>query len=185
MSITSKKITATTVLAGGAPERFLPVKSYDHNLVVDDLTNLDDTVTTLTDGTADFVGDTITLTGAAKVGVVTENHTASAINATATATATQMATGLITSTSAAATAITFPTAAALLAAIGGAIGSSFELIVDNSAGANTVTMTASATITAATAVITGGATLTVASGATGIFKIYFTSATAAKVYRIG
>lgn len=114
-----------------------------------------------------------------------QKHTASAINATATATAAQLSTGLVTSTSVAATAITFPTAASLLSALGAAAGTSYDLIVDNSAGANTVTMTASATITAATAVVTGGATLTVASGATGIFRIYFTSATAAKVYRVG
>lgn len=114
-----------------------------------------------------------------------ENHTASAINATATATAAECATGLITSTSAAATAITFPSAAALLTAIGGTTGTCFTLIVDNSAGANTVTMTPSASITAATAVVTGGATLTVGSGATGIFRIYFPSTTTAKVYRIG
>ena len=110
-----------------------------------------------------------------------------AINATATATAEQIATGLITSTSAAATAITFPSAASVLAKLPATVGrgTTLELVVDNSLGANTVTMTPSASITAATAVITGGATLTVASGATGIFKIYFVSATAAKIYRIG
>jgi len=61
MSITSKKITAATVLAGGAPERFLPVKSYDHNLVVDDLIALDARVTDLEDGDVTFVD--LTLTG--------------------------------------------------------------------------------------------------------------------------
>lgn len=127
----------------------------------------------------------ITNTGVLKTGSVTENHTASAINVTATATAAQIATGLVTSTSAAAVAITFPTAAALLTAIGGSTGTSFTLHVDNSAGANTVTMTPSATITAATAVITGGATLTVAAGAVGIFRLYWQSGTVCKVYRIG
>lgn len=126
-----------------------------------------------------------TLTGALRTGVITENHIATAINSTATATGDQLATGLVTSTSAAATAITFPSAASLLTAIGGSTGTSFTLIVDNSAGSNIVTMTASASITAATAVVTGGATLTVASGATGIFRIYFSSGTVAKIYRIG
>lgn len=61
MSITAKKITTTTVLAGGSPEKFLPVKSYDHNLVVDDLTSLDARVTDLEDGDVTFVD--LTLTG--------------------------------------------------------------------------------------------------------------------------
>lgn len=139
------------------------------------------TITPVTTGTNITVSSGLSTSG----GNV-ENHTASAINATATATAAQVATGYITSTSAAATAITLPTAANLLAALPGCkAGSSFELLVDNSAGANTVTVTASASITAATAVVTGGATLTVASGAVGIFKIVFTSATVAKIYRLG
>lgn len=144
-----------------------------------------DAVNDIADGVGLISTATLTVTSQLKTGVVTENHTASAINITATATAAQLATGLVTSTSAAAVAITFPTAAALLTAIGGATGSSFELIVDNSAGANTITMTPSATITAATAVITGGATLTVAAGATGIFRLYWSSGTVCKVYRIG
>jgi len=147
-----------------------------------------DELNAITDGTYTFSvlsTGTLTATGASRVGVVTENHTATAKNTTATLTGAEIATGLITSTSAAAVALTFPTAASLLSAVGASTGSSFELIVDNSAGANTITMTPSATITAATAVITGGATLTVASGATGIFRIYFPSATTAKVYRIG
>ncbi len=154
--------------------------------IIDNLNSITDGTYTFTAITSTSVNtSTLTATGATRVGSLTENHTATAINATATVSGVEMASGLITSTSAAATALTFPTAAALLAAIGGSVGSSFSLIVDNSAGANTVTMTPSATITAATAVITGGATLTVASGATGLFRIYFPSATTAKVYRIG
>lgn len=116
-----------------------------------------------------------------------KNHTASAINATATATASQLKTGLVTSTSAAAVALTLPTAAELLAGLGEGVarGSWFDFAVDNSVGSNTVTVTASASITAATAVVTGGATLTVSSGAVGLFRVYFVSATAAKIYRIG
>lgn len=113
------------------------------------------------------------------------NHTAVAINATATATGDQLKGGLITSTSAAAMAITLPSAAALLTATGLSGKASFDLIVDNSAGANTVTITPSASITAATAVVTGGATLTVGAGAVGLFRIYFSSGTVAKIYRIG
>jgi len=115
-----------------------------------------------------------------------KNHTAAAVNVTATVTAAQLKTGVLSSTSVAAVAATLPTAAALLAVLtGAAAGTWFDFAVDNSAGANTVTVTASASITAATAVITGGATLTVAAGAVGLFRVYFTSATVAKVYRLG
>lgn len=201
MSITSTKITAASVLKGSAPAEALPVISKDFNKVVDDLTNIDTRLTDLEDGTVDLtdlnVSDNLTVGGATEVETlqvnstsifdrrVTFNHVASVMNTTATATAAQISTGYITSTSAAAVAITFPTAASLFSQVGAAVGGSFELYVDNSAGANTITMTPSATITAATAVVTGGDTLTIASGATGIFKIYFPSATTAKVYRIG
>ena len=115
-----------------------------------------------------------------------KNHIAHAANVTATLTAAQLKTGYITSTSAAAVSLTLPSAAALLAAlIGAAAGTWFDFAVDNSAGANTVTLIASASITDATAVITGGGTLTVASGATGLFRIYFSSGTVAKIYRMG
>lgn len=114
-----------------------------------------------------------------------KNHTAVAINATATATAAQIAAGVITSTSAAAVALTLPTAALLLAKLGAARGTWFDFAVDNSAGANIITVTASASITAATEVVTGSATLTVASGAVGLFRVYFSSTTVAKIYRIG
>lgn len=117
---------------------------------------------------------------------ITRTRTAAPINSTATATATQVATGYITSTSASATSITLPSATLLASALGVTGGGAiFDLIVDNSAGANTVTVVASGTITAASAVLTGGATLTVASGATGLFRIYFSSTTVAKIYRMG
>lgn len=108
-----------------------------------------------------------------------------AINATATATAAQVAGGVITSTSAAATTITLPTATLLAAAVGGKRGVTVDFTVDNSAGANTVTVAVGTGITVATAVLTGADTLTVAAGKVGIFRIYFTSATAAQLYRIG
>jgi len=113
---------------------------------------------------------------------LTQNRTASAINATATATAAQTATGYITSTSAAATSITLPTATLLATQLGATAGSSFDLIVDNTAGANTVTMVAGSGMTAQSAV-TGGTTLTVASGHIGVFKFVFSSPTAAVVGR--
>lgn len=115
---------------------------------------------------------------------IIQRRDAAAINTTATATAAQIAGGLITSTSAAAVALTLPTATDLATEIAAVQGTSVDFIVDNSAGSNTVTVTVNTGITAVTAVITGGATLTVASGATGQFRIYFTSATVAKIARI-
>ena len=109
--------------------------------------------------------------------------TTSAINATATATAAEVATGYITSTSAAATTITLPTGTALGAAIGAARGTVFDLYVDNTAGANTVTIAVNTNAILSTAAAdTAGSfgDLTVASGATGLarYTIMFSSATA-------
>src|ERR1700694_1866193 len=67
-------------------------------------------------------------------------NTPVAINATATATAAQVASGYITSTSAAATTITLPTGTLLGAALGATQGTTFDLWIDNTAGANTVTI---------------------------------------------
>ena len=114
--------------------------------------------------------------------------TATAINATATATAANIKGGLITSTSALATSITLPTATLLGTALNATKGTSFDFIVDNTAGANTVTIVVGVGIVAAAPVITGGATLTVAASATqgiGIFRVVFSSAEAAVLFRIG
>lgn len=154
-------------------------------------------------GWVDLSNDTLSVTSlesaAISVDTITENsagsqisllkntiqkRTAAAINATATATADQIKGGLITSTSAAAVALTLPTATDLATSIGAVQGTSVDFMVDNSAGANTVTVTVNTGITAVTAVITGGATLTVASGAVGTFRIFFTSATVAKIARL-
>lgn len=114
-----------------------------------------------------------------------QNRQGTAINATATATPAQLGGGLITSTSAAAVALTLPTATDFANFIGAARGTSFDFIVDNISGANTVTVTVNTGITAiAGPVITGGATLTVASGTLGQFRLIFTSGTAAKIARL-
>jgi hypothetical protein len=65
---------------------------------------------------------------------------ANAINATATATAAQVVDGYITSTSAAATTITLPTGTLLGAALGATKGTVIDLYIDNTGGANTVTI---------------------------------------------
>jgi hypothetical protein len=109
--------------------------------------------------------------------------TANAINATATVTATQAATGYITSTSAAATTLTLPTGTLLGAALGAVQGTVFDLYIDNTAGASTVTVAV-----AVNGILSTGATdtagsfgdLTIAAGATGIgrYTLMFSSATA-------
>jgi hypothetical protein len=109
--------------------------------------------------------------------------TTSAINATATATAAEVATGYITSTSAAATAITLPTGTLLGAALGAARGTVFDLYIDNTAGASTVTIAVATNgILSTAAADTAGSfgDLTVAAGATGLarFTLMFSSATA-------
>ena len=114
-----------------------------------------------------------------------QNHpTTAAINATATATAAQVATGYITSTSVAAVTITLPTGTLLGANIGAAAGTILDLYVDNTAGANTVTIAVATNgiLSAAAAAGSGAGAglLTVPSGVTGLarFTIMFSSATA-------
>lgn len=132
-----------------------------------------------------------TFAGAAtfSAGPPTTVRTASAINATATATAAQVATGYITSTSAAAVTITLPTGTLLGAALGAVAGTVFDLFVDNTAGANTVTMAVAVNGIKSDAAATTAASfgqMTVASGVTGIgcFRLMFSSATAYAFTRI-
>jgi hypothetical protein len=112
-----------------------------------------------------------------------EKRTTAAINATATATAAEVATGYITSTSAAATQITLPTGTLLGAALGASQGTTHELYIDNTAGANTVTIAVAVNgiLSAGAAAVAGTfGLLTVPSGVTGQarFTIMFSSATA-------
>ena len=114
---------------------------------------------------------------------ITEHATTSAINSTATATAAQVASGYITSTSAAATTITLPTGTLLGAALGAVQGTVHDLYIDNTAGANTVTIAVAVNgiLSALAAAEAGGSgLLTVPSGVTGQarFTLMFSSATA-------
>ena len=109
--------------------------------------------------------------------------TPTAANATATLTAAQVASGWITSTSAAAVQLTLPTGTLLGAALGATKGTTFDLFIDNTAGANTVTMAVATNGIKSDAANTTAASfgqLTVASGATGLarFTLMFSSATA-------
>lgn len=109
--------------------------------------------------------------------------TANAINATATATAAQVATGYITSTSAAATTLTLPTGTLLGAALGAVQGTVFDLYIDNTAGASTITVAVAVNgilSALAVAVAASAGLLTIPSGVTGQakFTLMFSSATA-------
>ena len=127
-----------------------------------------------------FIG---TLTGNIAGTGTTTHATTSAINATAVATAAQVATGYITSTSAAATAITLPTGTLLGAALSAVQGTVFDLYIDNTAGASSVSIVAAVNGILSTAgADTPGSfgDLTVAAGVTGLgrYTIMFSSATA-------
>jgi hypothetical protein len=127
---------------------------------------------------------TATTVTAANLVYTDQNHpTTAAINATATATAAQVATGYITSTSALATTITLPTGTLLGAAIGATRGTVMDLYVDNTAGADVVTIAVAVNgILSTAAADTAGSfgDLTIAAGVTGLarFTLMFSSATA-------
>lgn len=111
-----------------------------------------------------------------------------AANATATLTAAQILQKYITSTSAAATTLTLDTWANIMTALGitvaaAAKGIEIDFEIDNSAGANIVTVAVGTGITAATPALTGGAALTVAVGSFGKFKLIGKSLTAALIFR--
>jgi hypothetical protein len=119
----------------------------------------------------------------------TYTHTPTAANATASLTAAQVATGYIKSTSAAATTLTLPTGTLLGAALGAVQGTVFDLYIDNTAGASTITMAVAVNgiLSALAAAEAGGSgLLTVASGVTGQakFTLMFSSATAYTFSRV-
>ncbi len=114
-------------------------------------------------------------------------RTGSAIAGTATVTAAQLATGCLIFSGGAGTQ-TLPTATLLGAELRASQGTVFDFTVDNTAGSGTCTIAAATNLIAGPAVVTGGATLTVANSATqgvGLFRIVFTSATAAVLFRLG
>lgn len=114
-------------------------------------------------------------------------RTGAAVAGTATVTAAQLATGALVFTGGAGTQ-TLPTATLLGVALNAGQGTVFDFTVDNTAGSGTATIAVGTGIVAGPAIITGGATLTVANSATqgiGCFRLVFSSATAAVLFRIG
>lgn len=138
--------------------------------------------------TVDTITENTVGKGIVQLKNVVRKNTYAALNLTGTITAAMVNNGGITSTSAAGVTATLDTAVAIAAQIGAVQGTTVEFYVDNTAGANTVTVAVGAGIVAAAPVITGGATLTVAASATqgiGIYRLVFSSATAAVLFRIG
>lgn len=117
--------------------------------------------------------------------IIRKAGTAKALNTTGSITAAELAGGLITSTTAAGVSGTLPDATSLGTQLGATQGTVFDFIVDNSAGANTFTVVVNTGITVGTTALTGGDTLTVSTAqAVGMFRLIFTSATAAILRRI-
>lgn len=113
-----------------------------------------------------------------------------AINTTATVTAAQLQTGYLTSTSAAAVTMTLPTGTLLGTQLGASQGTIFRFYVDNTAGANTVTIAPAVNGIVSSAGVSNAASfglLTITSGVTGVgeFTIMFSSATAYVFSRTG
>lgn len=169
-------------------EAYVPVVKYNGGLQTALPATFENTVTVQgamtmaslsVSGTTTFTGTT-TFSNA-----VIQNYTIkSTANATATLTAAQVATGYITSTSAAATTLTLPTGTLLGAALAASKGTQFDLYIDNTGGANTVTMAVATNGILSAAAAAGSSAnfglLTVPSGVTGLarFTLVFTSATA-------
>lgn len=130
-----------------------------------------------------FIGGTLTTGNSITAYVPT------AANATATLTAAQIQAGYITSTSAGATTLTLPTGTALGTALGAKQGTVTLLYIDNTAGANTVTVAVNTNAVLSAAAVAGATAgaglLTVPSGVTGIaeFTLMFSSATAYVITR--
>lgn len=157
------------------------IESYDPNVSLNGF----NTLKAATFGSTVTIAGMLTLSGGltSTTETISGHATKSAINSTATATAAQVSTGYITSTSAAPTTITLPTGTLLGAALGASQGTVFNLYVDNTAGASTVTMAVAVNGILSDAAATTAASfgqLTVASGVTGLgrFTCMFSSATA-------
>lgn len=112
-----------------------------------------------------------------------------AVPVTATLTAAQLLQKYISSTSAAAVALTVPTVAQLLAAVGinaaaAALSVEFDFEVENLFGASSVTVTLPALLTVpGTVGLTGGGNLVVVAGSVGKFKIIVKDMTHGLIFR--
>jgi len=122
----------------------------------------------------------------ATAGRTLEVRSATALNTTGTMSAAAVYGGIVTSTSAAAVTATMPAAVDLLALCPGAVvGTSLKLLIANNAGANTVTVAASASITSALSVAGDLAVVATKSASYTIVFTNVTSGTEAAVFYLG
>lgn len=119
-----------------------------------------------------------------RVGSVVEDRVNVTANATATLTGAQIVSGFITCTSGAATSLTLPTGTDLGAAVSAVRGTVIKFYIDNTLGANNVTIIANtdaiqSALSAAVANADGFGKLVIPAGASGLaeFTIMFSSAT--------
>jgi hypothetical protein len=142
-------------------------------------------------GVSTFTGNAVFNGGTTISGATVRKYTPAAVNSSATLTAAQVASGYITTTSASPVTMTMPTGTLLGAQVNAVQGTTLELYIDNTAGANTVTVAVGTNavqsdwdnqITTATASVTPATVtpLTIASGTSGIgrYTITFSSSTA-------
>ena len=112
--------------------------------------------------------------------------TAQAFDSTGTIASGNLMYGYVTCTSGAAVTLTLPTATNLATSLGAIAGTVFDFVIDNTAGSNTITVVGGTGIVVGNGVLTGGNTLTItATDDVGVFRIIFTSTTAARIFRIG
>mgnify|MGYP003386799657 CR=1 FL=1 len=187
---------------GAAQNNFTRIS--DVNPIIDQVNAISNGTAITTAGSL-TVGTTSTLTGVVTMSDVVatskalvQKHTTFTASTDTTAgwTLTNVKSGLVAgvikTTSAAAVTLTLDSIANIITAFGTAgvtitTGTNLQFWVDNSQGANTVTVAVDAgtTIAVATPVITGGATLTVSTAnKIGLFNLYLTSATTGILSRI-
>jgi len=125
-----------------------------------------------------------------KGNLITSNPTLTAMNGGGTATAANIVSGYITSNpSSILVTITLPTAAQIATEIGGTVsrGTSFEFSVENTGSINSVTLAVGTGITVQTgtlAIIGSNNLIITAANNIGRFRLVFTSASAAMLFRI-
>jgi len=107
-----------------------------------------------------------------------------AINSSATASAAQVASGYITSTSISTTTITLPNASVLGAYLNATQGTTFDLYIDNTAGANEVTLAFGSGFNTLGFLWRSTIDPSTSTGV-GIFRIVFTSGSTAVITRLG
>jgi hypothetical protein len=190
--------------------RQFTVDSVNHTYSGNNTSSGTETFTNTTESTSSTTGSVKTAGGLGVVKNLTiggqavfskniiQNHTpyTAGTDTTAGWTLTEVKTGLVAgcikTTSAAAVTLTLDSVANIITAFATAgvtlgAGSIIQFIVDNTSGANTVTVAvdSGATIAIATPVLTGGATLTLSTAnKVGVYQLYIYSATAGILSRL-